>query len=225
MSTDCKKKSRGMLIAVDGLAASGKGTIGKRLADHFGLAYLDTGKLYRATARDALAAGWTDGADDIASQAARQLDADTLDDPSLMSSEIGRAASKIASISTVRQALMAYQRAFCLRPEGALLDGRDIASVIAPEADVKLFVTASLEARAERRAAQLRARGESVDLCELTRDLAERDERDLTRADAPLVKTPDAHLLDTTDLSIDAAFAAALALVEAACRSTSSPMI
>jgi CMP/dCMP kinase len=205
-----------MIIAIDGPAASGKGTIAKRLASVYGLAHLDTGLIYRAVAKAVLDAGHSPDDAAQATAAAVALDPAKFDDIALKAQAITEAASVVAAIPTVRQALMSYQRAFATRPPGAVLDGRDIGTVIAPGADVKLFVVASPEVRAARRVLELRARGEKADKTAVLADLLRRDERDSRRTAAPLKAAPDAHLLDTTHLSIDAAFRAAVDIVEAA---------
>jgi len=201
-------------IAIDGPAASGKGTLARRLADHYGLAYLDTGSLYRAVGMAVLAGGG-DPADPLAAeQAARSLDPASLDSPLLRSAAAGEAASKVAVHPGVRAALLDFQRRVAASPQGAVLDGRDIGTVVLPGAHAKLFVTASLEARVGRRVAELRARGEAADAEAMTRALAERDARDAGRDAAPMAPAPDAALLDTSNLSIDEAFAAAKTLIE-----------
>jgi CMP/dCMP kinase len=205
-----------MLIAIDGPAASGKGTLGRLIAVHYGLPHLDTGKLYRAVARDTLAAGRKAADADAAVAAAKALDPAALDDPKLMEGRLGEAASIVASHPGVREALRAYQRAFAGQASGAVIDGRDIGTVICPDADVKLFVTASAETRALRRYRELREAGHSVTEAEVLADIERRDERDKTRAISPLRKARDAYLLDTTNLDIDAAFKAAIALIDAA---------
>ena len=205
-----------MLIAIDGPAASGKGTLGRLIAAHYGLPHLDTGKLYRAVARDTLAAGHGPSDADAALAAANALDPATLDDPKLMEGRLGEAASIVASHPGVREALRAYQRAFAGQVSGAVIDGRDIGTVICPDADVKLFVTASAETRALRRYRELREAGHNVTEAEILADIERRDERDKTRAISPLRKARDAYLLDTTNLDIDAAFKAAIALIDAA---------
>jgi CMP/dCMP kinase len=204
-----------MIIAIDGPAASGKGTIARQLASVYGLHHLDTGILYRAVAKAVLDAGRP--ADDAtqAIAAAITLDPATFDESALKAQKITEAASVVAAIPEVRQALMNYQREFATRPPGAVLDGRDIGTVIAPGADVKLFVVASPEVRAARRTRELQARGEPVDEKDVLADLLRRDERDSRRTAAPLKAAPDAHLLDTTHLSIDAAFRAAVGIIEA----------
>ncbi len=205
-----------MIIAIDGPAASGKGTLGKRIAAHYGLIHLDTGKLYRAVARDTLAAGASPADEDAALAAAERLDLGTLGDPFLMDGRLGEAASIVASHPAVRAALLAYQRAFARRKPGAVLDGRDIGTVICPDADVKLFVTAAPEERARRRYCELRGAGNSISEAEVLADIRRRDERDRNRASAPLIQAEDAVLLDTTNLAIDAALQAAIALIDAA---------
>jgi cytidylate kinase len=205
-----------MLIAIDGPAASGKGTLGKLLAAHYRLAHLDTGKLYRAVARDTLAAGGKPEDAEAANAAAKALDPSTLGDPYLMDGRLGEAASIVASHKAVRQTLLAYQRLFAKRKPGAVLDGRDIGTVICPEANVKLFVTATPEERARRRYCELSEAGNDISEAEVLADIKRRDERDKNRAEAPLRQAPDAYLLDTTNLDIDAAFKAAIALIDAA---------
>jgi len=204
-----------MIIAIDGPAASGKGTIAKQVAAIYGLHHLDTGLLYRAVAKAVLDAGHSP--DDVAraTAAAAALDPTKFDENALKAQKITEAASVVAAIPDVRQALINYQREFATRPPGAVLDGRDIGTVIAPGADVKLFVVASPEVRAKRRTMELRARGEQADEQEVLADLVRRDERDSRRTAAPLKPAPDAHLLDTTHLGIDAAFRAAVEIIEA----------
>ena len=207
-----------MIIAIDGPAASGKGTLGKRIAAHYGLAHLDTGKLYRAVARDTLAMGKSPADASAALIAAKALDLTTLGDPHLMDGGLGEAASIVASHPRVREELLAYQRAFARRKPGAVLDGRDIGTVICPDADVKLFVTAAPEERARRRYRELREAGNGISEAEVLADIRRRDDRDKNRAAAPLVQAEDAVLLDTTNLDIDAAFKAAIDLIDAAMR-------
>lgn len=203
-----------MIIAVDGPTASGKGTIAKALAAHFGLPHLDTGLLYRAVGRQcSLNHGNADDPYD-ALQACDFPDS-LLTDPELRSERSGGLASRVSVHPEVRRALFDRQRAFALQPSGAVLDGRDIGTVIAPEAEVKLFVVASVPARAERRFREMQAQGRAVSLAEIAADLEARDERDRSRADAPLVAAPDAVLLDTSDMDRDAAIARAIALAEA----------
>lgn len=203
-----------MIIAVDGPTASGKGTIAKALAAHFRLPHLDTGLLYRAVGRQVALGGGNPDDPDAALAACAFPDA-LLDDPELRSEATGGLASRVSVHPAVRQALYERQRAFATRPGGGVLDGRDIGTVIAPEAEVKLFVVASVPARAERRFKEMQAQGRAVALAEIAADLEARDERDRTRAEAPLVAAPDAVLLDTSDLGRDAAIAAAIAIAEA----------
>jgi cytidylate kinase len=205
-----------VIIAIDGPAASGKGTLGKLIAAHYGFVHLDTGKLYRAIARDTLATGASPSDASAALSAAKALDVRTLDDPSLANRKLGEAASIIASHPAVRDALLAYQRAFARRKPGAVLDGRDIGTVICPDADVKLFVTATPKERARRRYRELREAGNGVSETDVLADIRRRDERDKSRAAAPLRQAEDAHLLDTTNLDIDAAFKAAIDVIDAA---------
>jgi CMP/dCMP kinase len=205
-----------MIIAIDGPAASGKGTIGKHLAARYGLRHLDTGLIYRAVAKAMLDAGHDPNDKPRAIAAAKGLDLSQLDEIVLKRIGIAGAASIVSAFPEVRAALLAFQREFVAAPPGAVLDGRDIGTVIAPNADVKIFVVASPEARARRRFLELQQRGEIVNESEIMADILKRDERDRSRAAAPLVRAPDAHLLDTTHLDIDAAIRAAVAIVEAA---------
>jgi CMP/dCMP kinase len=204
-----------MIIAIDGPAASGKGTLGKRLATHYGLRHLDTGLIYRAVTKALLDAG--DRLDDVerAVAAAKALDPGGFDEKALKSHAIGEAASIVSALPEVRAALLAFQRDFGRAPPGAVLDGRDIGTVIFPDADVKIYVDATPEVRARRRAAEIAAAGGAVSEAEVLADIRRRDERDTRRAAAPLRAAPDAHLLDTTHLDIDAAFWAAIDIVEA----------
>lgn len=206
-----------MIIAVDGPTASGKGTIAKALAAHYGLPHLDTGLLYRAVGRQVfLDGGDPDKAGDAL--AACTFPDGLLLDPELRTEASGGLASRVSVHASVRQALYERQRSFALQPAGAVLDGRDIGTVIAPDADVKLFVTASTEARAQRRWKEMQARGEAVTLIEIEDDLRRRDERDRSRAEAPLRAAEDAVLLDTSELGPQEAVAAAIALVDQAVR-------
>jgi cytidylate kinase len=204
---------RSFVIAIDGPAASGKGTLSRGLARHFGLAHLDTGALYRAVARDVLASGGDPSDAEAATAAARALDPASLGDPRLRDEDVAGASSKVAVHPPVRAALLDFQRDFARTPPGSVLDGRDIGTVVCPDADVKLFVTASVEARAERRWKELRARGDQTGYEAVLSELRTRDERDAARAAAPLKAAWDATLLDTTALSIDAAMEQAVALV------------
>jgi CMP/dCMP kinase len=205
-----------MIIAIDGPAASGKGTLGKRLADHYGLRHLDTGLLYRAVAKALLDAGHSPGNRARAVAAAEALDLSRFDEPALKDPAIGDAASLVSAIPEVRGALLSFQRNFARTPPGAVLDGRDIATVICPDADVKIFVTATAEKRACRRTAELQAAGSNVNPSDVLADILRRDERDAKRVVAPLKVAADAHVLDTTDLDIEAAVRAAVAIVERA---------
>src|SRR5437016_3454598 len=205
-----------MIIAIDGPAASGKGTLGKRLAAHFGLRHLDTGMIYRAVAKALLDARCPLDDKERATAAARSLDPAQFDEKALKDHAVGEAASVVSAIPEVRAALLTFQRDFAAALPGAVLDGRDIGTVIAPDADVKIFVTASAPARARRRARELAAQGAAADEAEILADIERRDERDRSRAVAPLAPAPDAHLLDTTHLDIDAAVRAAIDIVKAA---------
>ena len=202
-----------MIIALDGPAASGKGTLARRLAQHFGLPHLDTGLLYRATARALIEAGERLDDERRAVEAARGLALMDFDEEQLRGREMGEAASVVAAIPAVREALFDMQRSFASRPEGAVLDGRDIGTVICPDAKVKIFVTASPETRANRRALELARRGEKVNYAEVLEDIRKRDERDSHRSSAPLLAAEDAVMLDTSALDVEGAFAAALAIV------------
>jgi cytidylate kinase len=202
------------VIAVDGPAASGKGTIAQGLAAHYGLPLLDTGLLYRAVGVLAQRRGGVTEA--LAEAAARGLDPQVLDDPELRTRAAGELASQAAVFGGVRAALLDFQRAFAARPGGAVIDGRDIGTVIAPDAPAKLFVTARPEVRAQRRWRQLSAQGEAVSLEDVLADIRRRDERDSSRAAAPLTMAADAVLLDTSDLSIGEAADAARRIVETA---------
>ena len=205
-----------MIIAIDGPAASGKGTIARQIAGIYGLHHLDTGLLYRAVAKAMLDAGIPPDNVEKATEAAVALDPTKFEDNALKAQPITEAASVVAAIPQVREALINYQREFATRPPGAVLDGRDIGTVIAPGADVKLFVVASPEVRAQRRTLELRGRGEQADEQDVLADLLRRDERDSRRTAAPLMQAPDAHLLDTSNLGVDAAFRAAVDIIERA---------
>lgn len=211
-----------MIIAIDGPEASGKGTIARRLASHFGLPHLDTGLLYRGVGRIMLDRGFPLDNVEIAAAIAENLDVADLAGEALRTREAGEAASVVAAHPPVRQALLDLQRAFAAQTGGAVLDGRDIGTVIAPDAPAKLFVTASPEERARRRFRELVGRGELADeeafYAAVLADIAKRDARDSGRSSAPLIVAPDALVLDTTTLGIEEAFAAALAAVEAARR-------
>lgn len=202
-----------MIIAVDGPTASGKGTIARALAAHYGLPHLDTGLLYRAVGRQVFLDGGNpdDPADALA---ATSFSDALLADPDLRSEETGGLASRVSVHPAVRQALLERQQTFANQPGGAVLDGRDIATVIAPHAEAKLFVTASVAARAQRRWKEMLARGDTISLAEIEADLAARDERDRNRAEAPLRQADGAVLLDTSELSPEAAIRAAIAIVD-----------
>ena len=206
-----------MIIAVDGPAASGKGTIARALARHFGLPHMDTGMLYRATALNLLNVGG-DPESEFAAARATDLSQTNVDDPELKSEMVGGIASRISTYKLVREALLERQRRFAAQPGGAVLDGRDIGTVIAPDADAKLFVTASAEVRARRRCAELKANGLAVHFPDVLADIRARDARDANRETAPLVMAEDADLLDTSEMTIDAAVQRAVALVEARMR-------
>jgi cytidylate kinase len=203
-----------MIIAIDGPAASGKGTLGKRLAAHYGLRHLDTGLLYRAVARALLDAGHPLDDPARAAAAARSLRPDELDEATLKGHAAGEAASVVSAIPEVRAALLQLQRDFAAAPPGAVLDGRDIGTVVCPRADVKIFVTAAAPVRARRRTLELRAQGQSADEGEILADINRRDARDSSRPLAPLKPATDAHILDTSNLDIEAVLRGAIAIVE-----------
>ncbi len=201
-----------MIIAIDGPAGAGKSTIARRIAQHFGIAHLDTGSLYRAVALRALALG--DAADStIAVRAAHELDLSLLEDPRLRDDDVTAASSLVAAIPAVRQALLGFQRDFAHRPGGAVLDGRDIGTVVCPDADAKLFLTATPEARASRRSRELQGDAGGAIYQHVLADMKARDARDSVRQAAPLVAAADAIVIDTSTLDADAAFAAALAAI------------
>jgi cytidylate kinase len=203
-----------MIVAVDGPAASGKGTIAKALAKHYGLPHLDTGLLYRAVGLSVERTGG-DPDDEKDALAACFFDDTLLEDPDLRTEATGALASRVSIHGAVRAALVQRQRDFANQPRGAVLDGRDIGTVIAPDAQAKLFVTASALVRAKRRAAEMEARGITVDLNTIIADIEARDARDMNRTEAPLKQAEGADLLDTGDLTIDAAVQRAVALVDA----------
>ncbi|MCR9129378.1 MAG: (d)CMP kinase [Alphaproteobacteria bacterium] len=204
-----------MIIAVDGPLASGKGTIARALAAKFGLPHLDTGTLYRGVAVAVLDAGIPPEDAEAAAAAARALDPSSIDEAKIRTAGAGVAASVVSAHPGVRKALLELQRDFATQPGGAVLDGRDIGTVIAPDADVKLFITASEEARAWRRQAELVNRGEEIDFETVLGQLRQRDARDASRADAPMLKADDAVQIDTTDMTIEEAIQAAIGVVEA----------
>jgi len=203
-----------MIIAVDGPAASGKGTLASGLARHYGLPHLDTGLLYRAVGRAVAGLEDTPGFEAAAIAAAGRIDPQGLDGEALSTAEVGVLASKVAVIGAVRKALFDFQRQFALQSGGAVLDGRDIGTTIAPDADVKLFIAADSKARMERRARQLEARGVPVDRYGLYHQIEQRDARDMANPNGGFYQAPDAHLLDTTLLDIEAALRAAVAIVD-----------
>ncbi len=196
-------------VAIDGPAASGKGTIARAIAAHFGFAHLDTGLLYRAVGNKVLTRG------DSPEIAARGLTAEDLLADDLRSAEVAEAASKVAAIAQVREALVKFQKTFARQPGGAVLDGRDIGTVICPDADVKMFVTASAEVRARRRHKELVAQGADITLMQVLADVKLRDARDAGRDIAPMIAADDAHLIDTTEMKITEAVAAAIAIITA----------
>ena len=203
-----------MIIAIDGPAASGKGTLGKRLAAHYHFRHLDTGVIYRAVAKALLDAG-ADPADETrAIAAALELDPEKFGHPALKARAIGEAASVVSTFPKVREALLTFQRQFASEPPGAVLDGRDIGTVICPNADVKIFVEADPVVRARRRTLEARARGEEVDEAVVLADILKRDERDRNRSVAPLKAAADAHVLDNSNLDIEAGLKAASEIVE-----------
>ncbi len=207
-----------MIIAIDGPAASGKGTLARRLAQHYGLAFLDTGGLYRAAALRALESGGDPADPTAAAAAARRVRPEDLNDPRLREDRISQAASIVAAVPAVRAALLAFQRDFAHHPppgfKGAVLDGRDIGTVVCPDADVKLYVTASAEARASRRFKELQESGEIAIYQRVLQDIEQRDARDRERLAAPLRQAEDAFALDTTTLDANTAFEEAVALVD-----------
>lgn len=210
------KKS--FVIALDGPAASGKGTLARQIADHYGFAYLDTGSLYRGVAWLVLDAGGDPADADAAQAAAESFSLDRIDGADIRTRDVGAAASKVAAMPGVRAALLDFQRRFAASPPrgapGAVLDGRDIGTVVCPDADLKFFVIASPEIRARRRWLELREVNPALAEADVLEDLKERDARDAGRADAPMVQADDAELLDTTALTIEAAFAAARRVID-----------
>lgn len=203
-----------MIIAIDGPAASGKGTLGKRLAAHYGYRHLDTGLIYRAVAKAMLDAGATLTDEARAAALAEALDPGLFGDPALKSQAVGDAASIVSALPKVRAALVTFQRTFAAGPPGAVLDGRDIGTVICPDADVKIFVVAAPEVRARRRTLEMQGRGETADEALVLADILKRDERDRNRSAAPLKRADDAFELDNSDLDIEGGVQAAIDIVE-----------
>ncbi|TIS91448.1 (d)CMP kinase [Mesorhizobium sp.] len=201
-------------IAIDGPAGAGKGTLARRLADHYRLNLLDTGLAYRAVAYALLQLGLPLDNVSAAETAARQVDLARLDRSVLSAHAIGEAASKVAVIPTVRRILVEKQREFAKEPPGAVLDGRDIGTVVCPDADIKLYVTASAEVRAKRRLDEIESIGGTANFDEILADIVRRDERDMGRASSPLKPAADAHLLDTSEMAIEAAFLAAKTIID-----------
>jgi cytidylate kinase len=209
-------KASHLIIAIDGPAAAGKGTLSRRLAARYGLHHLDTGLTYRATAKALLDRGLPLDDEDLAAEVARNLDLSGLDRSVLAEHGVGEAASTVAVMPKVRRALVDAQRAFAATPPGAVLDGRDIGTVVCPDAPVKFYVTASPEVRAQRRHQEIISQGGTAELQAILADLEKRDARDAGRADSPLKPAADAHLLDTSEMGIETAFEAACLLVDAA---------
>lgn len=203
-----------VVVAIDGPAASGKGTLARRLAATLGLRHLDTGLTYRAVAQAMLQAGLPLDNEELAAEVARHIELAGLDREALSSHEIGEAASRVAVMSAVREALVAAQRDFAVAPPGAVLDGRDIGTVVCPHATAKLFVTASAQIRAGRRFEETSRAGSELTFEQVLDDIQRRDERDMQRADSPLKPAADAHLIDTSEMDIETAFRTALAIVE-----------
>lgn len=207
-----------IVIAIDGPAASGKGTLARKLARHYDFAYLDTGSLYRAVGQTVRAAGGDPSNEEAAVAAARDLDLTKIDEAAIRTREAGEAASLVAVMPAVRNAILQFQRDFAASPpggkKGAVLDGRDIGTVVCPDADVKIFVTASPEVRARRRWLELKGSGSAVSEAQVLEDTRERDKRDAERATSPMKQADDAHLLDTTDLSIETAFGEAVRIID-----------
>ncbi len=204
------------IIAIDGPAASGKGTLARRIAAHYGLRHLDTGLAYRAVAHALSQAGKPLDSEADATEAARALDLRAMDRTVLASHAIGAAASRVAVLPALRRALVERQRAFATEPPGAVLDGRDIGTVVCPDATVKLYVTAAADVRAKRRYHEILAGGGQADEAAILADIEARDARDMSRSDSPLKPAGDAHLLDTSDMTIEAAFQAARAIIDRA---------
>ncbi len=211
-------QDKAFIIAIDGPAASGKGTLARNLAKHYGFHHLDTGLTYRAVAKALIDQGLPLDDEAIAARAAQELDLKGLDRTVLSAHEIGEAASKVAVMPEVRRALVEAQRKFTENLPGTVLDGRDIGTVVCPDAPVKLYITASAEVRAERRFNEMRAKNADADYNEVLDDLKRRDERDMNRSASPLKPASDAHLIDTSKMDIEAAFLEAKKLIDAALR-------
>lgn len=205
-----------LIIAIDGPAASGKGTLARRIASHYGLNHLDTGLTYRAVAKALIDAGEALDDESAAEMAARAVDLGRMDRTILSADQVGAAASRIAVISSVRRILVEKQRDFAKTPPGAVLDGRDIGTVVCPKADVKIYLTADPKIRAERRWREIEAKGGGADFASILADIEQRDSRDMSRADSPLKAADDAHLLDSSKMDIDSAFLAACGIIDAA---------
>jgi CMP/dCMP kinase len=203
-----------VVIAIDGPAASGKGTLARAVAAEYDFHYLDTGTLYRAVAWTMLESGLNPHDEPEAEKTAQTLDLANIEDANLRTGSVSEAASIVAAMSGVRSAILDFQRRFARQLPGAVVDGRDIGTVVCPQADVKLYVTANPKIRANRRFLELKAKGESVSEAGVLADVAARDQRDASRAHSPLKPAEDAHLIDTSDLSIEAAFRAALGIIE-----------
>jgi cytidylate kinase len=208
--------SKTFIIAIDGPAAAGKGTLSRQIADEYGFHHLDTGLTYRAAAKALLDAGLPLDNEQVAEKIAREVELGDLARDILSKHEIGEAASKIAVMPAVRRALVEAQRRFSEKAPGTVLDGRDIGTVVCPEAPVKLYVTASPEVRAKRRYEEIIGKGGTADFDAIFEDVKRRDERDMGRADSPLKPAEEAHLLDTSEMSIEAAFQAAKSIIDAA---------
>lgn len=211
-----------MIIAIDGPAASGKGTLARKLASHYGFAYLDTGSLYRAVGQAVRDAGFHPSNEAEALKAALSLDVTKIDEKAIRTAEAGEGASLVAVMQPVRNAILQFQRDFASNPPdgrpGAVLDGRDIGTVVCPDADVKIYVTASAEIRAHRRWLELKTSGSDLSEAQVLEDTRERDRRDSERATSPMRPADDAHLLDTSNLSIEAAFGEAVAIIDKSMR-------
>lgn len=205
-----------LIIAIDGPAASGKGTLARKLAAHYGIPHLDTGLTYRAVGHALMQVGLPLDREELAKEVARNIDLGRLDREILSAHEIGEAASQVAVMPAVRKALVEAQRQFAASGKGAVLDGRDIGTVVCPDATVKLYVTASPEIRASRRHDEIVGSGGKADRAQILADIIKRDERDMGRTDSPLRPADDAHLIDTSKMDIETAFSEALALVQAA---------